>query len=1400
MAVRRLLSQPVLHRVAAAAVLVVAVTIAQAVTVTVNTIGDAPDGDPADDRCDTGNEDAGFTGLCSLRAALVHAEPGDTIVFGQGIDTIRPTSELPPLHASLVGGAGSFRLVLDGSLITDIDASGLHVRSGAEQVTSLVMHRFPHNGIEVNTGTQTVTAITNCIIGLDATGTIAEGYGNGAVGIAAFSSDDLTIGGSAPGAGNVISGNESEGIWIFGRNFLVGAVQGTRIIGNRIGTDASGTLDLGNGRSGVVLGEHDLAIVDTIVHDNVISGNGAHGVEVRGKRIDANSFGLEFNRITGNRIGTNQAGTAAIPNAGSGIFFSRNDESFVGDPDDPVAGRNLISGNLEHGIAFGHTLSDTLTVVGNLIGTDASGNGPLGNGGHGIYLYGGVIGQIGFIDQPEHPNPLGNVIAFNAGAGVGIIEPEGSNTTRFAIRGNAIHSNGGLGIDIDIDGPTANDDLDLDGVGGNNRQNRPILTDVTIEAGMTTVQGFLDDVQNNPHRFDFYANPGGCDIHGFGEGAQYLGAVGPLTNPSFRAPILFTAQFAGEYPNVVATATDVAGNTSEFSSCGVAFVVNSTADTGDQQPGDGLCFTGDLVGETPECTLRAAIQEGNASPGRQTVEFDIPDDQAVDGSFEILVQPSLPIITESLVIDATTQDGYQPGAPVVEINGEQLGNNPGWGFQVEADESALRGLAVHSFASNGVLLNGADRNLLQASIIGTTADNDPDTKIGEHGVYIRNSAGNLIGGLRAGDRNVISRSGQSGTGGWGIHIEGNSSTNNQVLRNHIGTTVGGDGPLGNGGGVLLFDAPGNHIGSAAEGGNVISGNGTEGVMLLGPGAAQNTIAGNVIGLDGTAQAVVPNGRNGILIGTDAGSGNLIGGTTDIPGTGAGNVIGGNQFNGIRLLSGGQRVLGNIVGTNFQGAGGLGNAEHGVRIESTGNVIGGVDPRARNVISGNESNGIHIAAQGAANKINGNYVGTDRAGSGVRSNLVGIAIAGSADNLIGVEAGNVISGNLSHGIQITGNAATGNLIQGNVVGGTADDPPSLLGNANDGIRIEQAGDNRVGPGNVILGNGANGLAVVGPMGAEGNLIIASTFRDNTLLAIDLADDAVTLNDDLDPDAGPNRLQNYPEVTMAVGAPLKLIEGELGSAPNRSYVIEVFSNSTADPSGNGEGAVFEGAFPVDTDASGAGAFTAGFGQAGSGDCISLTAIDVQTGDTSELSPCVVIVDPPETADLDFGDAPPPYPTRLVENGARHVAGIVHLGASVDIEPDGQPTDGADGDDTNGTDDDQGVTFAGPVGTYLSQASVTVVASGAGQLNAWIDFNGDGDWTDPSDHALDDVVLGVGVNVLDVTIPPDAQPGFAGARFRFSTQGNLAPIGPALNGEVEDYLVEILGETVFGDGFEQ
>ncbi len=167
-------------------------------------------------------------------------------------------------------------------------------------------------------------------------------------------------------------------------------------------------------------------------------------------------------------------------------------------------------------------------------------------------------------------------------------------------------------------------------------------------------------------------------------------------------------------------------------------------------------------------------------------------------------------------------------------------------------------------------------------------------------------------------------------------------------------------------------------------------------------------------------------------------------------------------------------------------------------------------------------------------------------------------------------------------------------------------------------------------------------------------------------------------------------------------------------------------------------------------------------------------------------------PTLASDDFGDAPDNYGTTLAADGARHEAIGPTLGPTRDAEPDGLPTPTADGDDSNATDDEDGVTFPATIRVGQLDASVIVnvqnAPSGA-KLDAWIDFNQDGSWGGPFERIASAVDVTPGDNTIEFDVPSWALDGQTYARFRLSTGGDLGPSGAASDGEVEDYQVTIM-----------
>lgn len=447
-----------------------------------------------------------------------------------------------------VGGTGN---VIQGNFIgtnaTGTAAIGNHQAgidiSSSQYTGNLIGGDTPGAGnlISGNSRGISISAPSNTIqgnlIGTDVTGTSKI---ENSVGIRVEGVNNL-VGGLTPGARNVISGNFGDGVIISGA--------GSKLQGNYIGTDITGTLALGNG--GGVLASVGALIGGTAAGArNVIA---ASGMQTRNVEVGTNgpSSGVT---VQGNYIGTDVTGTRALGDTIIGIRVTGVGHTIGG----AVAGAgNVISG---HGFGIylvgdGFVPGQGNTVQGNLIGLNASGTGPLPNAIRGIEVAGASNTVIGGT-QPG----AANRIAFNGGSGVNV--PLGFNNS---VRGNSIFSNDGLGIDLGFQGVTPNDLGDID-TGGNNLQNFPVLTSVTSGGGSTTIQGTLNSKPNTTFEIDFYSSAA-LDPSGNGEGAQFFNTTSIVTNSNGTGTINVTFPVAlGAGRVITATATDPAGNTSEFSS------------------------------------------------------------------------------------------------------------------------------------------------------------------------------------------------------------------------------------------------------------------------------------------------------------------------------------------------------------------------------------------------------------------------------------------------------------------------------------------------------------------------------------------------------------------------------------------------------------------------------------------------------------------------------------------------------------------------------------------------------------------------------------------------------------------------------------------------------------------
>jgi CSLREA domain-containing protein len=376
----------------------------------------------------------------------------------------------------------------------------------------------------------------------------------------------------------------------------------------------------------------------------------------------------------------------------------------------------------------------------------------------------------------------------------------------------------------------------------------------------------------------------------------------------------------------------------------------------------------------------------------------------------------------------------------------------------------------------------------------------------------------------------------------------------------------------------------------------------------------------------------------------------------------GLVIANFNGHGVELNGTGGHVLeGNYVGLGPDGTTPVGNTGHGVMVNSDNNRIGGTAIVQRNLIAKNtaKGNGGGIVLTNAnGNTIQGNFIGTDITGNVEQPNEArGIAVIGSSNNMIGGPepgAGNLISGNRATGVRLLGGSSN-NTIQANIIGvnkAITERLPNdrgvqirdgcdnnkvlgnlIGGNTYDGVLI-WGGTNTLVQGNIIAGNGYGPVGDPQEQGWFGvwvatgtnNQVLSNRIISNYLAGINLGQNIVQdPNDAGDADSGANGMQNYPVLTSAVrGTSTTAVNGTLNSTPNTSFIVQFFANSTCDvtagPS-NGEGENFLGEITVNTNGAGDAGISVNVGALVPAGWVMTATATGPTG-TSEFSACRVV----------------------------------------------------------------------------------------------------------------------------------------------------------------------------------
>jgi CSLREA domain-containing protein len=693
----------------------------------VNSTNDEFDNSVGDGVCATS------LGECTLRAAIQEANfagDPDEIQFhiaGSGLRTITVGSNLPTI-TQVTTIDGWSQGVFDGTpdykgppLIAIVPSfakccNGLEIQVAPGTIKGIAIGGF-NNAINLNGGSG--HTVVGSYLGVLPDLAVANGTTLKAndVGILVKGSVNDTIGGTGLGEGNVIAGNAVAGINIppSGSAF---------IYGNLIGTDRRGTTGIGN-KNGVRMVTSGGLIGDgTATGRNIIAGNTENGLllstgsisSLTGNYIGvgpdgstgiANNVGIKVDTVsavniggttagdrnvvsgntenqisltgvcgcsvllTGNYIGPNAAGTAAVANTATGIRITDASDVIIGGVL-PGEG-NLISGNGQDGISIVGQAAQDIKVGGNWIGLNAAGTAALPNLGNGISLLPGAGGNGPHATEIGDETPgTSNVISGNGRHGIRILktredtsivhnvigtDPTGSiaipnggdgilieQANRLTIRentiannlqagvvmmprtipavvgnvlfGNSIFSNMGPGIDL-------TDTVDPNGVGDGTvpgppgAQGYPEVVAATTSAVGTIIAGTLTSDPNLSYRVEVFGSPS-CDPSGKGEGRAFLGGIDVGTNGAGSATFVMTVPSLPIGQVITATATNLDHQTSEFSACKevttAAIVVSPTSGLSTTEAGGTATFTVKLS-TVPTANVTIGLSSNNPLEG-----------------------------------------------------------------------------------------------------------------------------------------------------------------------------------------------------------------------------------------------------------------------------------------------------------------------------------------------------------------------------------------------------------------------------------------------------------------------------------------------------------------------------------------------------------------------------------------------------------------------------------------------------------------------------------------------------------------------------------------------------------------------------------------------------------------
>ncbi len=708
----------------------------------------------------TGAGNAGTFRYCIGRVNI--GSGGDTIKFSV-TGTIATSTSLPIIKAATIDGTSApgyagvpLIEVTDGAT----SAYGITIDADGVVITGLSITGFG-NGIYINASGCT---IQRCYIGITPNEVIQPNniglFVNGRVN---------KIGGA--GAGNVICGNTSHGIYVFRDS--------NSIKGNYIGTDVTGTLDWGNAGHGIYLqSDSNMIGGSTGGERNLISGNGGSGISL--------SSG-SYNVIKGNYIGTDFSGTVALGNTVDGITLggSYNDIGGIGS-----GNRNIISGNSGSGISI---QSFSNKIIDNYIGTDVNGVLDLGNTGSGITVS-SSSNTIGGIAAGQ-----GNLISGNNGDGITITS--GGNVT--AMYGNYIGTdksgsvtigNTGSGITIAANNCT---------IGGNTSGHRNLIsgnaqTGISLTGSTNTVRGNYIGTDANGVA-DLGNTQAGISVQNTSNtiGGSSAGQ-GNLISGNNGGGVVVTAAAAsiGIYGNRIGTdksGSVTIGNTGSGitiasfnctiggNTAGHRNVISGNSQTGITLTGSSNAVMGNYIGtdangveDLGNTAAGIAIQNGgNIIGGSGGGQGNLISGNN-GGGIGTVASASLTVIKGNYIgtdVSGTVAIGNTGRGIILNSSGNTIGGS------TAGDRNIISGNSTA-----GMLIAGSNNNVM-GNYVGTNATGTAAIKNNQDGISVAGT-NNIIGGNSiAGEGNLL-----SGNGTNGIIT---TAANNTIKGNYIGTNAAG---------------------------------------------------------------------------------------------------------------------------------------------------------------------------------------------------------------------------------------------------------------------------------------------------------------------------------------------------------------------------------------------------------------------------------------------------------------------------------------------------------------------------------------------------------------------------------------------------------------------------------